>query len=328
MPGWFSDKSLPLGLMPGRWWNIGSFHRGMWRASAFARSKKEELRPFPGNLDMNHTNKRPVVVSRSFLMSLAVHALFVGGMFLCSADAPRAADPIVVTLLTPETEGGGGGGSHPWKQVKARRPHLRAGVVRTAQAPRPVLTTVREQIIPPPVVAAPSREAVAVPAPAEPQKAALPLSPQPSSEGTLHGEGSGTGIGSGTGSGVGAGSGSGSGGGSGSGTGDSVGRGQRPAESIETLKEKYRKEHFAYIRDLILQNLEYPPVARQLGWHGALTVSFVVKKTGETEKVRITRSAGYEILDRNVIETIKEVQPFPKPPVKVEIEIPIVYSLK
>jgi protein TonB len=107
-----------------------------------------------------------------------------------------------------------------------------------------------------------------------------------------------------------------------------VGPGRGPGESLEVLRKKYLKENFAYIRDLILENLEYPPMARNLGWHGALAVFFVVQKTGQAERIRILRSTGYEILDRNVVETIREVQPFPKPPVKVEIVIPVVYSLE
>ena len=275
-------------------------------------------------------NEQPAVVGRCFLMSLAVHALFVGGMFLCCTGAPKSADPIVV-FLTPETEGGGGGGSRPREETKAPHARVRSGEMRAAQASRPVpipTKTFQEHMIPPPAVTAASGEGAAVPAQAELHETGLRLSSQPSSEGTPYGEGSGTGIGSGTGSGVGAGSGSGSGGGSGSGTGNSVGPGQGPGESVEALREKYRREHFAYIRDLILRHLEYPLLARQMGWHGALTVSFVVQETGQTERIRILRSSGYEILDRNVVQTVREVQPFPKPPVKAEIVIPIVYSLE
>ena len=327
MTGWFGGKDLPVARLRGRWWNMESPYRGIWRASAFPRSKKEKLRLSHENRDAEQADRRPAMPGRCFLMSLAVHALFVGGILLCGADAPKAADPVAVTLLTPETEGGGGGGSHPAKQVKTLRRRVRTGVARIAQAPQPVLKTVGEQIIPPPVVAAVSREAAAVPAPALPHETGLPLSSQSSSEGALYGEGSGTGIGSGAGSGVGTGSGSGSGGGSGSGTGSSVGPGQG-GQSLEALREKYRREHFAYIRDLILSHLEYPPQARKMGWHGALTVSFVVQKTGQAEQIRILRSTGYEILDRNVVQTVREVQPFPKPPVKAEIVIPVVYSLE
>ena len=39
-------------------------------------------------------------------------------------------------------------------------------------------------------------------------------------------------------------------------------------------------------------------------------------------------SSGYELLDSNVVDTILDVQPFPKPPVKAEIVLPVTYALK
>ncbi len=174
MSGWFSGKGVPVGLMPGGC-NTDSFYQGIWRASSFARSKKEKLRPSQENGDGKHANKPPVVAGRSFLMSLAIHTLFVGGICLLCTDAPKAVDPVVVTLLAPEPQGGGGGGSRPREEAKAPHSRVRSGKIRTAQAPRPVLKTAQEQMIQSPAVAAASSEAVAVPAQAEPQEAVPPL---------------------------------------------------------------------------------------------------------------------------------------------------------
>lgn len=144
--------------------------------------------------------------------------------------------------------------------------------------------------------------------------------------------GEGTEIGVGKGSGTGPGTGSGRGTGIGSGSGSDIGRlsgpGHGSRESPEALKSRYLQAHFSYIRDLILKNLTYPPVARKLGWQGNVKVSFVIKEDGKVEQLRIAKSSGYEILDRKVVETIREVQPFPKPPVRAEIVIPVVYALK
>jgi len=41
----------------------------------------------------------------------------------------------------------------------------------------------------------------------------------------------------------------------------------------------------------------------------------------------VVESSGHGILDRNVVDTIREVQPFPKPPVRAELVIPVVYVL-
>jgi protein TonB len=141
------------------------------------------------------------------------------------------------------------------------------------------------------------------------------------------GGGSGGGYGTGEGMGVGSGSGTGSGSGAGSGAGTSRGPGGDHDESV-ALKNKYLREHFVYIRDLIVKHLDYPPIAKKLGWHGAVTVSFIILETGQVENIKILQRSGHEILDENVVATVRKVQPFPRPPVKAEIIIPVTYRLE
>jgi protein TonB len=112
-------------------------------------------------------------------------------------------------------------------------------------------------------------------------------------------------------------------GGSGAGTGTGHGSGS----SGEAGRAAYLKEHFAFIRELILKHLTYPTVARRMGWKGRLTVSFVICEGGGVENVRIVRSSGHKILDENALSTVRKIQPFPKPPVRAEIVIPIEYRL-
>ncbi len=96
----------------------------------------------------------------------------------------------------------------------------------------------------------------------------------------------------------------------------------------ESGKTAYLKKHFSFIRDMIFKNLDYPAFARKMGWSGDCTVSFVICESGGVENIRIVKSSGYKILDENTVTTIKEIQPFPKPPVKAEIVIPIEYRLE
>jgi protein TonB len=129
----------------------------------------------------------------------------------------------------------------------------------------------------------------------------------------------GGGFGAGTaGAGTGIGGGSGPGHGIGSGVGDGAGG----------LEKQYLERHFAYIRDLILKNMKYPPLARRMGWKGTVTVSFVVLENGAAENIRITKSSGREVLDQTVMKTIQGVQPFPHPPVRAELIIPIAFRLE
>jgi protein TonB len=65
-----------------------------------------------------------------------------------------------------------------------------------------------------------------------------------------------------------------------------------------------------------------------MGWKGKVLVSFIIKENGSVENSKVLTSSGYEILDKNVLSVIKEVQPFPKPPVKAELIIPIAYKLE
>jgi len=85
------------------------------------------------------------------------------------------------------------------------------------------------------------------------------------------------------------------------------------------------KEHFQYIRDLIVKNLSYPRIAKRMGWKGQVTVRFVIGKEGCVESIRVTEGSGHKVLDENVVSTIRGIQPFPRPPVRAEIGIPIEY---
>jgi protein TonB len=98
--------------------------------------------------------------------------------------------------------------------------------------------------------------------------------------------------------------------------------------SAEQLSSKYRAEHFAYIKKIIEENLSYPRRAQRMGWTGRVVVSFDVSKNGHVLDIRIVKSTGYELLDSNLVETIRKVEPFPRPPVSVTLNIPITYELR
>lgn len=95
----------------------------------------------------------------------------------------------------------------------------------------------------------------------------------------------------------------------------------------DQLRSKYRKEHFEYIRKIIQQNIVYPERAQRNGWEGQVVVMFSVMQNGRVKDIRIRKSSGYGILDENVLETIRKVEPFPRPPVAVELIIPVLYRL-
>jgi periplasmic protein TonB len=108
----------------------------------------------------------------------------------------------------------------------------------------------------------------------------------------------------------------------GTGTGSSSGK-----EGTDKARAKYLSEHFAYIREKILRNVSYPPLARRLGWQGKVLVSFIINLNGTIKEAKVMQSSGYELLDKTALETIKESEPFPQPPIEAQIVIPIAYRI-
>jgi len=98
-------------------------------------------------------------------------------------------------------------------------------------------------------------------------------------------------------------------------------------ESAEESQAHYVRAHFSYIRNLIMHRLEYPALARRMGWTGRVVIVFTVCKDGRVEEARVVESSGRELLDRNAVEVVAQAAPFPPPPVPAEIIMPITYAL-
>ena len=95
----------------------------------------------------------------------------------------------------------------------------------------------------------------------------------------------------------------------------------------EDAKKGYLIENFLYIKNRITRHLSYPPVARRLKWQGIAVVTFCILENGLVENIKIASSSGHQLLDNHVIDTVKLLQPFPKPPARAEITIPVKYFL-
>lgn len=110
------------------------------------------------------------------------------------------------------------------------------------------------------------------------------------------------------------------------GTEGGSGGGRQP--TADELKKRYLADHFAYIKKIIEQNMTYPDRARRHGWTGKCIVVFSVQQNGHTRNIRVLDSSGHNILDDNVVDTIKRVEPFPKPPIPVTLTMPFIYDIK
>jgi protein TonB len=95
----------------------------------------------------------------------------------------------------------------------------------------------------------------------------------------------------------------------------------------EKANQRYLKEHFVYIRDLITKQLIYPPMARKMRWSGKVIVAFIITEDGSVQNIRVVETSGFPILDMSATETVRNVAPFPKPPVRAEILVPINFKM-
>jgi len=96
---------------------------------------------------------------------------------------------------------------------------------------------------------------------------------------------------------------------------------------IEDVQQRYRQEHLIHIRELITRRLVYPPLARRMNWSGKVVLAFTIAEDGSASAIRITETSGFTVLDKSAIETIRRVAPFPKPPVRTEIVVPINFRM-
>ena len=100
-----------------------------------------------------------------------------------------------------------------------------------------------------------------------------------------------------------------------------------PVKSRETQRKGYLKEQFFYIRDLVQKKAVYPRMAQRLSWEGNVAVSFLILADGTVRDIKVVTSSGKDILDKNAVEAVRNASPFPRPPVEVELRIPLTYKL-
>ena len=96
----------------------------------------------------------------------------------------------------------------------------------------------------------------------------------------------------------------------------------------EKERQKYLKEQFEYIRDIIYRKAVYPAMALEMKITGTVFLSFCVREDGCIESIDILKGSGASILDRDAVSTIKRAAPFPRPPIRVVVKFPLEYRLE
>ncbi len=93
-------------------------------------------------------------------------------------------------------------------------------------------------------------------------------------------------------------------------------------------EKQYLSQKLHIISELLRKHLEYPYLARRMGWQGDLVLSFVLTPSGEIKEIKIQKSTGFDVLDRAAKETLLKVSKyFPRPEVEVRIKVPISFKL-
>lgn len=95
------------------------------------------------------------------------------------------------------------------------------------------------------------------------------------------------------------------------------------------LEESFLRERLSVITDIVQRHIHYPPIARKMGWEGKVLVSFVLEPNGDIRDLKVIKSCGYEVLDKEALDAIRRsYRDFPKPPVSVVVKLPINFRLE
>ena len=83
--------------------------------------------------------------------------------------------------------------------------------------------------------------------------------------------------------------------------------------------------YLTLIKQAIETEWVYPPIALQHGLQGALLMEFMILGNGQVEEVRVLRSSGYIVLDKEAARALRAAAPFPPIPPRVgKSPLPIV----
>lgn len=92
-----------------------------------------------------------------------------------------------------------------------------------------------------------------------------------------------------------------------------------------TAGDTYNYRLIKKIRAAIQKATTYPPLARKRKIEGTVLAGFSINKSGIPVDIKILKTSGYGILDREVIRIIKRASPYPF--LRERIEVPVSFRL-
>ena len=118
-------------------------------------------------------------------------------------------------------------------------------------------------------------------------------------------------------------------------TNKSVESPSRPTSSLTdesrrvALEESFLRERLSVISNIVQRRINYPPIARRMGWEGRVLIGFVLEPNGDIRDLKVLKSSGHEVLDKEALDAIRRsYKDFPKPPVSVVVKLPINFKLE
>jgi len=108
-----------------------------------------------------------------------------------------------------------------------------------------------------------------------------------------------------------------------------------PASEPSPASTAQAKRDYAWLTETLWSRIEqlkrYPSLARLNRWEGKVVVRAVIRETGDMTDLRIAQSSGYDVLDQDALETLKQTAPLRikqtlgQP--QIVVHIPISYKL-
>lgn len=86
--------------------------------------------------------------------------------------------------------------------------------------------------------------------------------------------------------------------------------------------------YFNRIHGLVRKHLQYPRQARRMGMTGTAHYAFTIETNGAVSNAALVKSCGFGILDEAGLKAIRQASPFPPPPKRSDIVMPIDFRLR
>ena len=105
--------------------------------------------------------------------------------------------------------------------------------------------------------------------------------------------------------------------------------GPKLADENKNAEESLLRERLSVISNIVQRHINYPPIARRMGWEGSVLIGFVLEPNGDIRDLKVLKSCGYEVLDKEALDAIRRsYKDFPKPPISVVVKLLINFRLE